>query len=198
MDELVLAVPRARLPAGLPRRGLRRSGLRPFLEAIATEASFRPRSVLEPDSAWKQVIPYLVLRDGERLFLMRRSRRGADARLHERWSIGIGGHIDPGDADLRGGLRREWREEIEAAFTPRFRRYGLLNDEADPVGAVHVGVVYMADAAGRPVAIREREKLSGAFATFAEVRAVRDGLESWSALLLEALDPERGRGVGVG
>jgi predicted NUDIX family phosphoesterase len=193
VEELVLAVPRSSLPGGLPWRGVRRRGTGPYLEAIATSGTFRPRSAMEADPAWKQVIPYLVLRDGERLFLMRRSRRGGDARLHERWSIGIGGHINPGDRDLRGGLRREWAEEIEAAFTPRFRRVGLLNDDEDPVGAVHLGVVYVADAAGRAVAIRERDKLSGAFATLAEVRAVRDRLETWSDLLLDALESRRAR-----
>jgi predicted NUDIX family phosphoesterase len=188
MEELVLAVPRLALPGGLPWRGVRRRGVRPYLDAIATAAEFRPRSLLEFDPAWKQIIPYLVLRDGERLFLMRRSRSGADARLHERWSIGIGGHVDPRDGDLLGGLRREWAEEIEAAFMPRFRRVGLLNDDQDPVGAVHLGVVYFADAAGRAVAIRERNKLSGEFASLDEVRAMRDGLETWSSLILDALE----------
>jgi predicted NUDIX family phosphoesterase len=186
--ELVLAIPRASLPGGLPWRGLRHRGTRPYLEAIAAAAVFRPRSTLEADPAWKQVIPYLVLRDGERIFLMRRTRGGADARLHERWTIGVGGHVNPGDRDLRGGLRREWAEEIEAGFTPRFRRLGLLNDDDDPVGTVHLGVVYTADAAGRGVAIRERDKLSGAFASLDEVRAVRDRLETWSSLLFDALE----------
>jgi predicted NUDIX family phosphoesterase len=186
----VLAVPRERLPAGLPRRGVLRRGLLPYLRTIARDAVFRPRAELEQDPAWKQVIPYLVLRDGERLFLMRRTRAGTDARLHERWSIGIGGHIEPGDVGLAGGLRRERDEEIEPGFRPRFRRYGLLNDDDDPVGAVHLGVVYLADAAGRAVAIRERDKLSGAFADIADVQAVRSGLVSWSALLLEAFEAE--------
>ncbi|MGH3075478.1 MAG: hypothetical protein ACRDQC_11140 [Gaiellales bacterium] len=104
--------------------------------------------------------------------------------------MGVGGHIEPGDGGIAGGLRREWAEEIDAAFRPRFRRYGLLNDEADPVGAVHLGIVFLADARGREVAIREREKLSGAFAGLEEVDAVRGGLESWSALLLDAFEAE--------
>ena len=126
---------------------------------------------------------------------MRRTRAGTDARLHERWSIGIGGHIEPGDGGIAGGLRREWDEEIEAGFRPRFRRYGLLNDEDDPVGAVHLGIVYVADANGRAVAIRERDKLTGAFAGLDEVRAAREGLETWSALLLEAFEAQA---AGVG
>ena len=39
----------------------------------------------------------------------------------------------------------------------------LLNDDTTEVGAVHLGAVYVADAAGRPVAIRETDKLTGSF-----------------------------------
>ena len=64
---------------------------------------------------------------------------------------------------------------------------GLLNDDTTAVGAVHVGFVYVADAAGRPVAIRETDKLAGAFATTAEVAAVRDAMETWSRLAFDVL-----------
>ena len=100
-----------------------------------------------------------MLRDGERWFLMRRTKAGGDARLHDLWSIGVGGHLNPGDGDVEGGLRREWAEEVVAAFEPAFEPVGLLNDDTTPVGAVHVGIVFVADAAGRPVEIRETDKL---------------------------------------
>jgi len=145
------------------------------------------RGDAEDDPSLKQVIPYLVLRDGERWFLMRRTRAGGDARLHDLGSIGVGGHLNPGDGDVAGGLRREWREEVEADFLPDFTAVGLLNDDTTPVGSVHVGFVYTADAAGRPVAIRETDKLTGAFATTDEVAAVQAGLETWSRLAFEAL-----------
>ena len=138
------------------------------------------------------MIPYLVLRDGERWFLMRRTKAGGDARLHDLGSIGVGGHLNPGDGDVAGGLRREWREEIEADFVPDFAPLGLLNDDTTPVGAVHVGFVFTADAEGRPVAIRETDKLTGAFATTEEVDTLRDGLETWSRLAFDALTERPG------
>ena len=134
------------------------------------------------------MIPYLVLRDGDRWFLMRRTRAGGDARLHDRWSIGVGGHLNPGDGDVPGGLRREWAEEVVADFVPEFSAIGLLNDDTTPVGSVHVGIVFVADAAGRPVEIREVDKLTGSFATTEEVAAVVDGMETWSRLVFEALE----------
>jgi predicted NUDIX family phosphoesterase len=143
---------------------------------------------MERDASFKQVIPYLVLRDGPRYFLMRRTRAGGDERLHDRWSIGVGGHLNPGDGGLDGGLRREWSEEVEADFVPSFRLLGLLNDDSTEVGRVHLGAVYEADAAGRPVAIRETDKLTGRFAVPGEVAAVAPDLETWSRLVFEHLE----------
>ncbi len=185
--ELVLVVRRdLALPDG-PFRGLR--GCDPlWLDALVRDAGeFRPRSAVESDPSSKQMIPYLVLRDGERWFLMKRTRAGADQRLHDRYSVGVGGHLNPGDVDLQGGLRREWREEIDAAFVPEFHFVGLLNDDETEVGAVHLGAVFVADAGGRPVAVRETEKLSGTFAEAGDVHAVRDRLETWSVLAFDAL-----------
>jgi len=187
-DELVLVVPRAALMGDPGWLGVTTDGLEGFEAIVAREGEFRPRGEMEIDRSWKQVIPYLVLRDGPRYFLMRRTKAGADARLHDRYSIGVGGHLNPGDGDLAGGLRREWREEVDADFEPAFHLIGLLNDDSTEVGSVHVGAVYVADAGGRPVAIRETEKLSGSFASAAEAAAVVDRMETWSALVFEHLE----------
>ena len=136
----------------------------------------------------KQVIPYLVLRDGERWFLMRRTRAGGDARLHDRWSIGVGGHLNPGRRRRRRRppprVGRGARGRLRAG---RSRPSACSTTTRRPSAPVHVGVVYTADAAGRPVAIRETDKLTGSFATTAEVAAVVDGMETWSRLVFEAL-----------
>jgi predicted NUDIX family phosphoesterase len=187
-EELVLVVPRASLMGDPGWLGVTTEGLEAFEAVVARDGEFRPRGEMEIDRSWKQVIPYLVLRDGPRYFLMRRTKAGADARLHDRFSIGVGGHLNPGDGDLAGGLRREWREELDAAFEPAFRLIGLLNDDSTEVGSVHVGAVYVADAGGRPVDIRETEKLAGAFADPAEVAATVDRMETWSALVFEHLE----------
>ncbi|HEX9550405.1 MAG TPA: NUDIX domain-containing protein [Candidatus Limnocylindrales bacterium] len=187
-DEEVLVIPRSAVMDDPGWHGVRTDGLEAFPDLVAREGRFVPRSLAESDRSTKQVVPYLVLRDGSRTFLMHRTRAGADARLHDRWSIGVGGHLNPGDADLGAGLRREWREEIYAPFTPEFRLVGLLNDDTTEVGSVHLGAVYVADAAGRPVQIRETAKLSGAFASRDEVVAVIDRMETWSRLVHEHLD----------
>jgi predicted NUDIX family phosphoesterase len=189
-EELVLGVPRARI-LGEDWTGLRPGDVTATLSLIATEGGFRPRREAEEDPTWKQVIPYLLLRDGERLFLMRRTRAGGDARLHERWSIGVGGHLGPADASVEAGLLREFEEELVADWRPEVRPLGLLNDDRTPVGQVHLGIVYEADARGRSVAVREQHKLSGGFAGMDEVRGGYAHLETWSQLLFDHLRRHR-------
>jgi predicted NUDIX family phosphoesterase len=190
-EEQVLVVPRSAVIDGDGWLGVVAADAAAFADVVDREGRFEPRSAMESDPEFKQVIPYLVLRDEDRYFLMRRTRAGGDVRLHDRRSIGVGGHLNPGDRDLLGGLRREWAEELVAAFVPQFEFVGLLNDDTTDVGRVHLGAVYVADAEGHDVAIRETDKLSGAFATPDDVAAVADDLETWSRLVFEFLEARR-------
>jgi predicted NUDIX family phosphoesterase len=185
--ERVFVVERARIPGGTDWFGVKTTDLAAIIEAIGSTGRFEDRAAMEEDPSYKQIIPYLVLRDGPRWFLMQRTTSGADPRLHGRFSIGVGGHMNPGDDGLVGGLRREWDEELVAAFVPTFTLVGLLNDDTTPVGAVHLGAIYVADAAGREVTVRETDKLSGGFAETMAVTEVRDGLETWSRIVFDFL-----------
>jgi predicted NUDIX family phosphoesterase len=167
--------------------GLRTDGLAALLATMERDGRYAPRAAMEDDPTWKQIIPYLILHDRGRIFLMRRTRAGGDARLHDRWSIGVGGHLNPGDHDLLGGLRREWHEELIADFEPDFAPQAMLNDDTTPVGSVHLGIVCLAETGGRPVSVRETDKLSGAFVTPDEVAAGRDHLETWSRIVFDGL-----------
>jgi predicted NUDIX family phosphoesterase len=184
-EERVFVVPRLAVPDEAAWYGLRTDVLEAFVETMERDGRYEPRARMEGDPAFKQVIPYLVLRDGSRYFLMQRLDAGGDPRLRGRYSIGVGGHLNPGDGGMPGGLAREWAEELIADFVPAFRLVALLNDDTTAVGAVHLGAVYVADAAGRSVAIRETDKLTGAFAEPAEVAGLRARLETWSALVFD-------------
>ncbi len=185
--ERVLGIPRALVPGGLAWRGVRAAGLDEVLAAFREHGRYRPRVSVEDDPSFQQLIPYVVVQDHGRILLMRRLRSGGDTRLHDRYSIGVGGHIGEADGGLDGGLAREWEEEIEAAWPPEFRMVGLLNDDTDPVGAVHLGVVYLVEAAGRPVGVRETDKLEGRLADPTEIAGLGERLESWSRLVLDHL-----------
>jgi predicted NUDIX family phosphoesterase len=194
-DERVFVVPRSVLPDGAAWHGLRVDGLDAFVDVAERSGRYEPRPAMEIDPSFKQIIPYLVLRDGPRYFLMQRTNAGGDARLHGRWSIGVGGHLNPGDGGLLGGLRREWNEELVADFVPAFRLVALLNDDTTAVGSVHLGAVYEADVEGRGVAIRETDKLTGGFANAGEVASVAELLETWSQLTFSFLESREGAGV---
>ena len=193
MTERVLVLPRSAVPGGCDFHGLRPVGpaaLGPLREAVEVEGRYIDREAAEEDPSFKQLIPYVVVRDAGRVFLMHRTDAGGDPRLHGKASIGVGGHLNPvddGDDALLAGLRREWQEELDADWNPDFELVGLLNDDRNPVGAVYLGVVFSVEADGRPVAVRERDKLIGAFADPDELERSRDRLETWSQLVAEAL-----------
>jgi predicted NUDIX family phosphoesterase len=193
MVERVLVLPRTHVPGGCSFVGVRTaagSTLEELRAATAAHGRFLERPLAEESPAFKQLIPYVVVRDGERVFLMERTAAGGDPRLHGKATIGVGGHVNPVDtgADpLTDALLREWSEELLADWDPEFRLVGMLNDDSNPVGSVHLGVVFEVAAEGRPLAVREVEKLSGRFASPAEVRGAWDRLETWSQLVADHL-----------
>ena len=72
VPEEVLVVPRTHLfPAG-GFHGFSAEGLPGYLAAIAAHAYFAPRARVEDDPGLKQIIPYVVLRHQDRIFLVRR------------------------------------------------------------------------------------------------------------------------------
>jgi predicted NUDIX family phosphoesterase len=191
--ERVLVLPRSDVPGGCDFHGIRAADdgdLAELRAAVAAHGRYLDRSVAESSPEFKQLIPYVVVRDGASVFLMHRTDAGGDPRLHGRASIGVGGHLNPVDAGedaLMAGLRREWAEELVADWDPAFELIGLLNDDTNPVGAVHLGVVFSVEAAGRGVDVREHDKLVGVFASVAEVADTWDRLETWSQLVASSL-----------
>ena len=193
MTEQVLVLPRAEVPGGCDFTGVRVTDVAAVARlraATAAHGTYVDRPVAEESPDLKQLIPYVVVRDGEHIFLMERTDAGGDPRLHRKASIGVGGHLNPvdeGQDPLDAGLRREWAEELVAEWEPEFRLVGLLNDDSNPVGSVHLGVVFVVDAAGRPLSVREHDKLTGRMASRDEVAAAWDRLETWSQLVAAEL-----------
>lgn len=110
---------------------------------------FIPKGKAEHDSAYKQIIPYIVLMDKEsRVFYYKRN--GSEKRLSQLYSIGIGGHInkeqDLGNdmfSTIYNGLKRELYEETGVPYENfQSRFYGIINEERSKVGKTHLGLVY--------------------------------------------------------
>ena len=152
---------------------------------------FRPRAEVENDSAYQQIIPYVVFRHVSRYFLTHRLRASSEKRLRKQYSLGVGGHINPGDLGagdpILDGLKREWGEEV--VYDGRFEAQliGLLNDDSSPVSKVHLGVVFLVDGDSPNISIRETDKLAGELLTLEEMRIYYLGMESWSQMVYDRL-----------
>ncbi|MGL4551294.1 MAG: phosphoesterase [Gemmataceae bacterium] len=190
MSERVLVVPAARLHAAGAFDGFSPDVGR-YLPALLDPAHLRflPRAEAEDDPAYKQLIPYLVLRHGGRLFHYTRAG-GGEARLRARRSVGLGGHINPVDdagGDVyRAGMLRELREEAEVGdYTETC--VGVINDDRTPVGRVHVGIVHVLELAEPAVRLLEPGLVAGGWAAAAELRAEEEAFETWSRFLIEVM-----------
>jgi len=158
---------------------------------------FMRRSQAEVDPAYKQIIPYVIMAyDGKYLSYVR-GRRAGEARLVGNRSIGIGGHINPGDdmplfnADFYetylAAVEREVAEEVSVETSHTDRVVALLNDESNDVGRVHLGIVHYWILDAPKVNKREQMITQMTFMTPAELQKVRDTMETWSGLCLDKL-----------
>ena len=193
LDEKVLVIPTERFRAAGYFHGLRpaddayRAAL---LDASAFQ--FRPRYEVESDPAFKQLIPYIVLKCGDQLFHYRRGSAGTEKRLEALRSVGIGGHISEADAaggidPYQTGMMRELTEEVELGCGFRERCIGFINDDRTPVGSVHLGVVHLFELDSQSAHSREDALADAGFAPLAELRAQREQFETWSQFVLEVL-----------
>lgn len=190
-DEEILVVPRRDLLWQGPFRGVLCGGLEEYLDRIRRFGFFRRRGDVEEDPSLKQVIPYLVVRRAGRYMLFQRTREGGEGRLHGLFSVGVGGHIARADVDgaddlVAAGLSRELAEELVVPGAWSARIVGVLNDDGNPVGSVHFGLVHFIDVHSGDVSIRETDRLTGRLATAEEVRAAYEAMETWSQLILDA------------
>ena len=152
---------------------------------------FKPRAEVEDDPTYQQIIPYVVFHHGDRYFLTHRLRASAERRLRKQYSLGVGGHINPGDLGggdpIQDGLKREWEEEVIYDGHFEAKLLGLLNDESAPVSKVHLGVVFLVDGNSPDIAIREVTKLAGELLTLEQMRIYYLEMESWSQMVYDRL-----------
>ena len=158
---------------------------------------FMPRSQVEENPAYKQLIPYVLMSYQGKYLSYVRGRRAGEARLVGNRSIGIGGHINPADdmplfntdfyETYLAAVEREVGEEVAVETSHTDRVVALLNDESNEVGSVHLGIVHHWILNAPKVRRREQMITQMAFMTFAELHEVRDTLETWSGLCLNSL-----------
>jgi predicted NUDIX family phosphoesterase len=164
---------------------------------------FMPRPQAEKDPTHKQLIPYVIMTCGGRYLTYVRGKRAGETRLVGNRSIGIGGHINPGDNlvplffehdpqyirdTYEAAVQREVEEEVNVESGHCDHIVALLNDDSNEVGQVHLGIVHCWVLDAPQVSRREQMITQMEFLTPEELHAVRDQMETWSQLCLDGLE----------
>ncbi len=195
LDERVLVVPSSEFDALGRFQGFSPEVDR-YLGALLAPGlpSFRPRFEVENDRDFQQIIPYVVFRSGDQVFTYARGKAGTEARLRTLRSIGVGGHVAEADADGRAtrdaykvALRRELAEEVAILSPGRLSTIGLINDDSNPVGEVHIGVVHLYELDRPGVTSREDALADPYFLKIDDLIARRDEFETWSRIVIDAV-----------
>jgi predicted NUDIX family phosphoesterase len=191
--ERVLVIPAAvaeQLAPGLFAPTAR--NIEPVEALIMKRHTFRDRAETETNFEFKQVIPYVVVAcpkpGGPSFLLTQRTTRQAEARLHNKFSIGQGGHIN--HLDMRGprpilnGLNREIAEEFKLDEIIDCQPLGLINDNSTEVGKVHLGLAYLVRVGTPSLEVLETGLHVARWVAFNELGAFYPRMESWSQILM--------------
>jgi len=168
------------------------------LSTLLEHSELHKRADMEKDPSYKQIIPYVIVENerGE-ILTYKRSNKSGENRLHDMYSIGVGGHLDeitsePATKSLDlyfKGMVREIKEEIDYnAPISDFEINATIYDNSNDVGKVHLGVVstlkvssrYFDSHQGETDVLVDREWLSKE-----ELIKRVDSLENWSKIIVE-------------
>ncbi|TET06747.1 hypothetical protein E3J79_01090 [Candidatus Dependentiae bacterium] len=189
-DEKILVVKRTALFPDGAWHGMKSVPFNEYLEIIKKKQLFMWRSQVEEDPQYKQIIPYLVFTYHGSYFLMQRKSTSSEKRLSNKFSLGIGGHIR--QEDLHGKTifdwaEREFHEEIEYHDTFTIQPLGILNDDSNAVGKVHIGFIFLLDGNSNKIKIKSELK-QGNLVPLAKCRKYVDRMESWSQIVFAFLN----------
>ena len=197
-SERVLAIPEAVFETVGLVNGVRFGhGLADYLNVVLHPANllYLDRDFAEEAPQYKQLISYCVLKDGDNIFRYQRTKKGGESRLHGKWSIGVGGHINPVDVQntnfqdtYLAALKRELGEEVGIEGEFRNNILGCIYDDSTPVGRVHFGIVHLLELEpGFHLHIRDEALDNGQFIPLAYLKNHIEDFENWSRLVLKNL-----------
>lgn len=157
-------------------------------------ARFMDRELAEQSPRFKQIIAYAIFCHRGRVLAYSRTAKGNETRLHDKWSLGIGGHINPVDgladnlSTYLSGVEREIREEITFSGSAQQQLYAVINDDTNEVGSVHLGIVHRFDLESEHVSANEKALDNLGFRDLEELAGpLYEKLETWSAICVDAL-----------
>lgn len=164
-----------------------------ILEKIFKNAYFIDRDLAETDESKKQIIPYVVIKDEKnKILVVQRTKNQTEKRLHNLYSVGIGGHVNPIDENenpeltFYNGLNRELNEELFIDKLKSLEYVGLILDDSTEVSRVHLGVLFIANVTNAD--IREKENFNELWLNEMEFKNFNGNFEGWSKIALRALE----------
>jgi len=140
----------------------------------------------------KQLICYGFITYKDEVFIVKRLNKQSEQRLHNLYSIGIGGHANPIEIPipiidiLQQNMVRELHEETYIQDY-NINLYGFLNDNSNDVGKVHLGIVYKIEALNPLFTIKEIDKMTRKFIPINELHKYYNEMETWSQILSKNL-----------
>ena len=159
---------------------------------------FMSRPQAEKDPSFKQLIPYVIMTCGGKYLNYVRGKRAGETRLVAKRSLGIGGHINPIDADNSTlfaylfenyliAVQREVAEEVSVETNHSDKIVALLNDDSNEVGQVHLGIVHLWTLDEPKVNKKEQMITQMGFMSIPELQLVRDTMETWSQICFDGM-----------
>jgi predicted NUDIX family phosphoesterase len=195
MEELVFAFPTDGLWKLMTykKKGLIK-GNSEVLKRIVQNGLFLRRSELEEDSSFKQIIPYAIISNKEAFYLFRRRSGQTEKRLHNKFSLGVGGHMNPDgsmeskEQYLIDELKRELYEEVKllnGCLIEDIEFIGFINDDTIPVGRVHIGLLYNIHVSNKEVYINETDKMTADWVDKSNLAEFYKGMETWTKIIFD-------------
>jgi predicted NUDIX family phosphoesterase len=93
-----------------------------------------------------------------------------------------------GPAAYHAAVTREIEEELDLPGEHPHRIIALLNDDSNPVGQVHLGIVHLVELGSEQVSSREDALAELGFSTISELNGpLFERLETWSAFCIRHL-----------
>ena len=164
------------------------------LKRIVQNGLFLRRSELEEDSSFKQIIPYAIISNKEAFYLFRRRSGQTEKRLHNKFSLGVGGHMNPDgsmeskEQYLINELKRELYEEVKllnGCLIEDIEFIGFINDDTIPVGRVHIGLLYNIHVSNKEVYINETDKMTADWIDKSNLAEFYEGMETWTKIIFD-------------
>lgn len=188
-NEQILVVKRDKLFPNGAWQGVKQVNFDDYLQLINTHKEFTARGPVETNFEYKQIIPYLVFMHENKYFLMQRQAKASEQRLASKYSLGIGGHLRQEDLknnDIFAWAQREFHEEVNFTGKLEITPLGILNDDSNDVGKVHIGFVLLLTGDSANISVKS-ELAHGKLLTLNECKAHYAGMETWTQLVFNFL-----------